>query len=282
MTYILVMMKQIEKLKTVCLAKNMSYRTMENYVHPIKMFLTWIDDEKRKIGRDSINEYHARLKTIGYETATMKLHACAIRFYLLHVMNKKDLVSSMPSIKQVSKLPVVLSKEEVKLMISKAKNPIHETILLVLYSCGLRLNEIINVRMMDIDYYRKNILVHGKGRKDRFVPIIDEVLSKIKAHFSHLKAKDYFCSTQDGSRHLSSRTIGKIVSNCAEWAGIKKRVYPHLLRHSFATHCLEDGIDIRYIQLLLGHSSILATAQYTHVASMPEIKNRSNLFYLFN
>jgi len=276
------MMKQLEKLKTMCLAKNMSDRTLENYLHCVGRFLDWISNNKKNIDRDSINEYHAKIKTGGFETATMKLHACAIRFYLLHVLNRLDLVASMPSIKQVSKLPVILSKEEVKLLINKAKNPIHETILLVLYSCGLRLDEILNVRMMDIDFFRKNILVHGKGRKDRFVPVIDEVLSKIKAYFGHLKPKDYFCSTQDGTRRLSSRTIGKIVGNCAGWAGINKRVYPHLLRHSYATHCLEDGIDIRYIQLLLGHSSILATAQYTHVASMPEIKNRTNLAYLFN
>jgi site-specific recombinase XerD len=281
MCYIKVMMKQIELLKTMCLAKNMSDRTTENYIRPVRLFLEWINKNDKKIDRDSINEYHTKLKKCGYETATMKLHACAIRFYLLHVENRQDLVSSMPTIKQVSKLPVILSKEEVKLMISKAKNPIHETILLVLYSCGIRLDEIMNIRMMDIDFYRKNILVHGKGRKDRFVPVVDEVLNKIKTHFKHLKPKDYFCSCQDGSKRLCSRTIGLIVSNCAKWAGINKRVYPHLLRHSYATHCLEDGIDIRYIQLLLGHSSILATAAYTHVASMPEIKNRSNLSYLF-
>lgn len=273
------MMKQIEKLKIACDSKNMSTKTKKNYILPVEMFLKW--HENKEITPESVIEYHAYIKRSGYATATMKLHACAIRFYFLHVLNRNDLIERMPSIKQISKLPVVLSKEEVKLLISATNNKFHEAYLLVLYTCGLRLSELLNIRVSEIDFYRKNILVHGKGRKDRFVPLIDEVAAKIKNLISGRTPHSFFCSTMDGSRKLCSRTISLIVEHCAKKAGINKRVYPHLLRHSYATHCLEDGIDIRYIQLVLGHSSILATAQYTHVASMPAIKNENNLSYLF-
>jgi site-specific recombinase XerD len=282
MVYIKGMMKQTENLRIALQAMNMSDRSSENYYSACDMFFNWLEKNKLEINRDTLFKYHAKLKNSNYSTASMKMHACAIRYYLKNVLNRNDLIAEMPSIRQVSKLPVILSKEEVKELISKAGNKIHETFLLVLYTCGLRLKEFENIRMMDIDFYRKNILIHGKGRKDRFVPVIDEVLAKIKENFSDLKPKDYLYTSMDRTHRLSSRTIGNIINQCAAKAGINKRVYPHLLRHSYATHCLEDGIDIRYIQLLLGHSSILATSQYTHVASMPEIKNRTNLSYLFN
>ncbi len=278
--YIGVMMQQLKKLQIACDSKNMSNKTSQNYTLPIKHFIEWHGE--REITPESVIEYHAHIKRSGYSTATMKLHACAIRFYFRNVLNREDLVLRMPSIRQISKLPVILSKEEVKMLIAAAKNPKHQLYLLVLYTCGLRLSEMLNIKMKDIDYYRKNILIHGKGRKDRFVPLMSNVAEKIKAHCNDLRPDDYFCSAmKDKTRRLSARTIGAIVSNCARWAKINKRIYPHLLRHSYATHCIEDGIDIRYVQLVLGHSSILATAQYTHVASMPEIKNENNLGYLF-
>ena len=280
-SYILVMTKQLEKLRIALEARNMSDRTTGNYIEPCRRFLTWLSDEKKEITPDSISEYHSSLKRSGFATATMKLHSCAIRFFLRSVVKDESLVSSMPTIRQVSTLPVVLAKEEVSSLIAAAKNKTHEMILLVLYTCGLRLEEMCTVKIKDIDFYRKTMLIHGKGRKDRFVPVMPQVLEKIKDCISKLSPNDYLTTTINGHRKMSSRTVGKIVSNCAGWAKINKRVYPHLLRHSYATHCLESGIDIRYIQVMLGHSSILATAQYTHIARMPEARNDLNLAYLF-
>jgi integrase/recombinase XerD len=183
-------MNYLEALKTACDASNMSERSKENYTHPLEMFLTWLNG--REITPEAITEYHAKLKRIGYETATMKLHACAIRFFLRNVLKREDFVSQMPSIKQVSKLPVVLSKEEVKYMIGSALNNTHKTILTVLYSCGLRLSELLSIKMREIDYYRKNIVIHGKGRRDRFVPINDKIIEMIKKNMGDLKPNDFF------------------------------------------------------------------------------------------
>ena len=282
------MMKQIEKLRIHCSANNFSEKTSENYVRPVELFLNWLENKKREIDRESLFEYHAVLKKKGYETATIKLHACAIRYYLRSVLNRNDLVSSMPTVKQVSKLPVVLSKEEVKRMIGSALNKTHKMILTVLYSCGLRCEEMLSVRLMDIDFDRKNILIHGKGSRDRFVPIGPKVISLIKETIVGLGPKDHLCTSirrgplDQSGRLLSSRTIGKIVENSARRAGITKRVYPHLLRHSVATHLIEDGVDISYIQVLLGHSSILATSHYTQIATMPNNTMECKTNYLFD
>jgi integrase/recombinase XerD len=273
------MMKQIERLKIELNARRMSEKTINNYMRPCVLFLEW--HKSNKITEKSISEYNSKLRSNGLATATMKLHACSIRFFIRNVLKKERLAKSIPPIRQQSKLPVVLSKEEVKRLLDSTENKIHKTILTVLYTCGLRLMEIINIKMGDIDFSRKNIIIHGKGSRDRFVPIGDKTAELIKENMSHLSYDKYFCSTQDGSRQLSDRTIGKLVENGARKAKINKRVYPHLLRHSRATHLLEDGVDIRYIQLLLGHTSILATAQYTHVAAMPNEKLEKNTDYLF-
>lgn len=274
------MMTQIQKLKIELDARRMSYKTIGNYVHPVELFLAW--HGKRKIEKSSIVEYNAELRNNKrYSTATMKLHACSIRFFLKNVVKKEFLASSMPPIRQESKLPIILSKDEIKKLLDCTKNNIHKTILTLLYTCGLRLNELCEIKMGEIDFDRKNILIHGKGSKDRFVPIGDNVIKMIKENMSHLTYDKYFCSSQDGSRKLSDRTVGKLVENGARKAKINKRVYPHLLRHSRATHLLESGTDIRYIQLLLGHTSILSTASYTHVASMPDGKLEKNTEFLF-
>jgi integrase/recombinase XerD len=277
--YIHVMMKQIEKLKTELDARRMSEKTILNYVRPVELFLKW--HSERKITEESISEYGAHLRRCGLSTATMKLHSCAIRFFVRTVLKKEKLAQNIPPIRQESKLPIILSKEEVKRLLDCTSNDIHRTILTVLYTCGLRLTELISIKIGDIDFDRKNILIHGKGSKDRFVPIGDNVIGIIKKNMSHLAYDKYFCSTQDGSRRLSLRTISALVESGARKAKINKRVYPHLLRHSRATHLLESGTDIRYIQLLLGHTSILSTASYTHVAAIPDEKLEKNTEFLF-
>lgn len=273
------MMKQIEMLKTELDARRMSKKTIINYIHPCTLFMEWHNG--KNITENSVAEYSAKLRNSGLATATMKLHSCSIRFFIRNVLKKERLASKIPPIRQESKLPIVLSKKEIKGIIDSTKNPIHKTILIVLYTCGLRLSELINIKMGEVDFDRKNIIVHGKGSSDRFIPISDSLIYEIKSSLSHLKHSNYLCSTQKGKRQLSVRSIQKLIENGAIKAGITKRVYPHLFRHSRATHLLEDGVDIRYIQLLLGHTSILSTAQYTHVAQMPNERVEKNTDFLY-
>lgn len=280
------MMKLIEKLKNACDARNMSEKTQVNYIRPVILFLQY--HKEKEITSETVEKYHAYLKRDKkFATATMKLHACAIRFFIRNVMGREDLVSAMPSIRQTYPLPFVLSKNEVKRLIGSALNKNHKMILSVLYTCGLRLSELLSIKLCEIDFERKEILVHGKGRRDRFVPINDNVSALVKDCTSDLKHNDYLCTTirhgclDHSKRRMCGRSIACIINQCAKRAGISKRTYPHLLRHSLATHLLEDGVDIRYIQVLLGHTSILATSHYTHIAKMPTNLVAMNINYLF-
>lgn len=285
--YLFSMMKQhMEDLEIVLDASNMSDRTKENYIRPVKLFLNYINSNE--ITSKSLLKYQAHLKRKKYKPSTMKLHTCAIKYFLRKVLNREDLANSMPSIRQGYNLPIILSKNEVKRIIGSALNDTHKMILLILYTTGVRLAELLSIKIGDIDIDRKEILIHGKGRRDRFVPINDNVINLIKNTTSDLKYKNHLCTVirkgpmDKTRRRMSFRTIGKIIENCSDRAGITKRVYPHLLRHSIATHLLEDGVDIRYIQVLLGHTSILATAGYTHIAKMKHNVIDLNINYLFD
>jgi site-specific recombinase XerD len=275
-------MKQIDKLKIELDARKMSSKTINNYVLPVTKFLAWHEKNNRKINEESISEYNAGLRRTLFSTATMKLHACAIRFFIRTVLKKERLANSMPPIRQESKLPIILSKNEVKRLLDNIKNDKHRAIITILYVCGLRLSELLSIRIGDVDFDRKTILVHGKGKRDRFIPIDNNLVLLIKSIIGNLSYDKALCSVQDGSRRLSHRSIAQIINNGTRNAKINKRVHPHLLRHSRATHLLEDGIDIRYIQLLLGHTSIISTASYTHVASMPNAKIDGNTSFLYN
>jgi len=164
-------------------------------------------------------------------------------------------------------LPVVLSKEEARKMIEITKNPKHNCIISLLYGTGVRVSELTHIKMRDIDMDRKMLRVfQGKGKKDRFVMLPEKLMPIFSIQMKLKSAGDYLFTNGRGSR-LTEATIQKIVGQAAEKAGIRKNVSPHTLRHSFATHLLENGTDIRYIQELLGHAKLQTTQIYTHVAS---------------
>lgn len=160
------------------------------------------------------------------------------------------------------KLPVVLSKQEIISMLDLLKNKNHKLVITLLYYSGLRLEEALNLKYSDIDFERKIIHVkHGKGSKDRIVFLHDKISNILKNHND-----TYILMSERGSRY-TKRSIQLIVKNTAKKAKINKKVSPHTLRHSFATHLLEAGADIRYIQKLLGHKDLKTTQIYTHVAN---------------
>ncbi len=269
-----------KKLILLCEAKNMSDKTISNYLGTCTKFENWLLRKKIDIiGRDALIGFFAYLKR-GNSTATRKLHSCALRFYFRHVTQEEEIAMVIPSIKQESKLPVVLSKEEVKRLIDNIENVRHKGYVLLLYTCGLRIAELMSVKIRDFDFDRKNIIIHGKGKKDRFVPLSTAFIAYFNEWKNYFIRAKYFCSRQRDKERLSSASITAIIKRAASRAEILKRVYPHLLRHSFATHCIDSGIDIRYVQVMLGHASILATSQYTHIAMMPEAKNNNNLDFL--
>jgi len=169
--------------------------------------------------------------------------------------------------KQDNKVPVVLSKTEVKNMLEAKTNPKHKILLMLVYSAGLRVGETVRLKKEHIDLSRKSIrIVSGKGRKDRYTLLSDSVCRLIKDYYASFNIETWVFPGAKKSSHLSIRSAQHICADALYRAGINKGASIHSLRHTFATHLMENGTDIRYIQELLGHNSIRTTERYTHVA----------------
>ncbi|PIN78270.1 integrase [Candidatus Woesearchaeota archaeon CG06_land_8_20_14_3_00_33_13] len=208
---------------------------------------------------------------------TVRVAGFAIKFYLsIKARQNKEInqiIEKTPNIKRDKRLPVILSKNEIENMIICTKNFGHRTILMLLYSSGMRASEIINLRWEDIDFNRNIIHIKlAKGGKDRIVMLSPKLKKNLKA--LDIEKKGLVFKTNRNKKY-SLRTIEVIVKKAAEKAGITKHVTPHTLRHSFATHLLEHGIDIRYIQKLLGHSDLKTTMIYTNVSKRDISKIKS-------
>lgn len=195
----------------------------------------------------------------------------------------------LPSIKHEKKLPVVLSKEEVWAMLQNAKLLKHRILIGLLYGCGLRCMEARSVRLQDLDFDRKQLkVVQGKGKKDRYVPLSEHLIRGLKKYIAAEKPQDYLFNGQpiervggDFDNRYSQRGVQWAVKQAAKAAGIKKEVYTHTLRHSYATHLLEDGMDIMTLKDLLGHQSIETTMEYLHIAQLESQRIFSPLDTLF-
>jgi len=184
------------------------------------------------------------------------------------------LIRGLP--KREKKLPKVLSKEDILTMINKTKNIKHRLLIKLLYSSGLRVSEAIKIKKQDFDFKRNLIRIEqGKGKKDRYTLLAKNLRNDLLRFFCKHNIKDYlFCGRKD---HLTIKSAQKIVDNAAKKARINRKVTPHMLRHSFATHLLENGVDIRYIQHLLGHSNLQTTQIYTKVSNLDILKIKSPL-----
>jgi integrase/recombinase XerD len=190
----------------------------------------------------------------------------AIKFYFEKVLGREKMYFDIQRPKKQKQLPDVLSKKEVKQIILNTNNLKHKCLIVLIYSCGLRRSEAINLKIADIDSSRMLIKIRGgKGHKDRYVQLADSLLKILRAYYREYKPKIYIFEGQN-SEQYSSTSISNVIKNAAKKAGIKKRVFPHILRHSFATHHLEQGTDLRYIQEWMGHNSSKTTEIYTHIS----------------
>jgi len=199
----------------------------------------------------------------------------AIKFYYEKVLKGERKTYLIDRPKKEKTLPTVLNEEEIKLLLNKTENLKHKAILMMAYSAGLRLGELINLKIKDIDSKRMQIRVEqAKGKKDRYTILSSKMLAILREYFSRYKPKEWLFEGEKGGKY-SARSIQKVVKLSATKAGIKKNVGVHTLRHTFATHLLENGTDLRYIQSLLGHESSKTTEIYTHITTkgFDQIKN---------
>jgi integrase/recombinase XerD len=201
----------------------------------------------------------------NYSVSSQRQFVSALKLFIVFYPQTKinDLVLERP--KRSRQLPSVLSQEEVLSIIQSTQNLKHRAIIALLYSCGLRISDLINLKLADFHIERKQLIVkNGKGRKDRYVSLADSFLPLLSNYYNSYKPKIYFVEGQNGGNY-SAESVRQFLRKSCLKAKIKKNVTPHTLRHSYATHLLENGVDIRYIQSLLGHAKPETTMIYTHV-----------------
>jgi site-specific recombinase XerD len=256
--------------------KRYSINTARTYISCFEKFINaFPNHELIKINEEDIQQYLNGLARKGVSVSQLNQAINSIKFYYELVLQMPNRFYSIERPFKADRLPKVLSKEEVVSIINATKNIKHRCILGLLYSSGLRRQELLNLRIQDIDSKRMMVTIYqGKGRKDRVTVLSKKVLVDLRVYFREWKPKHYLFESPTGEMYGKTST-SKILSEAARKAKIGKKVTPHMLRHSFATHLLEAGTDLRYIQTLLGHNSSKTTEIYTQVSlgHMQQVKS---------
>ncbi len=255
----------LEKLETELKIRNFSAKTQSAYISNNRMFLDFIGKDVNSVNEDDIKAYMAHLMDKGLKPSSVSLAMSSLRF-LYDEMMGKGIFAKIKLPKLEKKLPTVLSKEEIRKLLDITKNPKHNLLISFLYSSGLRVSEAISMKIDDLDLNeRMGIVRAGKGKKDRNIILSESLVNDLRKYLGGRKDENpYVFDVKD--RHIAVRQAQRVVSEAASRAGIKKRVFCHALRSSFATHLLEAGTDIRVIQELLGHSNLATTQRYTKVS----------------
>jgi site-specific recombinase XerD len=247
--------------------RGFSKRTIESYLLYNRLFLEFIKKIPSEITNEDIRKYLESFINRGCSHSTLNVALNSLKFYYGQVLGRKFFYN-IRGAKKSNYLPVILSKEEIARMLEVTKNPKHHFLISLMYSAGLRVSETVKIKMRDFDLDRKLIMVRqGKGAKDRCSLLSDKLIPVLKKQLILKKPSDYLFTGNDGKSHLTAESAEKIVKKAVALAGINKKISCHSLRHSFATHLLEAGTSIRYIQELLGHSKIETTQIYTKVAN---------------
>jgi len=255
-----------------------SEQTILTYCSYFKDFQVYFSNKDLDaINTDQINNYILELiKTKNISRSQQNQRINAIKFYYEKVLGREKEYYTIERPRTVKTLPEVLSKNEVKRILDTCKNIKHKCLLSLIYSAGLRRSELINLKLKDIDSERGYIRVReAKGNKDRVSLLSDTLITYLRKYYLQYEPQVYVFEGQKAGEKYSATSIVKVLEKACRLAGIKKHVTPHTLRHSFATHLLEQGTDLRYIQSLLGHSSSKTTEIYTHVSkkTLNNIKN---------
>jgi len=264
--------KLLQRLHDELVRRQYSPITVRSYVRIIEHFRRHTGGRLDRLGPDAIRQYHISLLKEGrVSVETVVTHVCALRFFCRHVLRRRNVYEDLPYPKRRDRLPVVLSPEEVQRLIAGAKNLYHRTILLTLYGAGLRRAELCDLKVRNIDSQRMMLRVErGKGGRDREIPLSPTLLATLREYYRWMRPQTYlFPGTRQGWRAdapITSKVVWDAVQYAVRKAGLDKRVTPHTLRHSYATHLLEAGADRRTIQLLLGHADRSHTTVYLHLS----------------
>jgi site-specific recombinase XerD len=253
--------------------RNYAETTIDCYIRAVEDFSRRFHLSPDRLGPRHIREYQAELfQKQNLATPTVRQRLAALRFFYIKTLKKAWSVEETPYPKTTRRLPTILSQEEVTRLIDAARPPLHRTLLMTLYATGLRRAELARLKVSDIDSQRMVIHVRGgKGRKDRDVLLSPKLLDELRQHWRRLRRKPsvwLFPSRygRSSDRPITPKGIYHACKEAARRAALQKVIYPHTLRHCFATHLLEAGADLRTIQILLGHSDLKETTIYLHLS----------------
>lgn len=251
--------------------------TIRIYTNMLQQFFSYYHAYKpQEITNEQINSYLRYLIQVREVSESTQNQAInAIKFYYERVLGGNRQTYYIERPRKGRYLPTVLSEKETILLLKTSKNLKHKAILTIIYSCGLRISELLNIKLNHIDYDSNRIhIVSAKGKKDRYVPLANMAKKMLDIYIQKIKPEEYLFEGINGGKY-SATSVQKFIKKYANEAGITKTVTPHTLRHSFATHLLEKGTDLRYIQHILGHNNSKTTEIYTHITQvgMEKIKN---------
>jgi integrase/recombinase XerD len=265
------MISYLSEFETEMILRGYSPRTIAAYTDKMSRFLRWAKRSPDQIDLDLIKRYQRHLaETIPGSWSTFNQSVCAIRFFATMVLRKDWDVRHIPFHRLERKLPLVLGRDEIRRLLAVTMAFYkHYAIVATLYATGVRVAELVNLKYTDID--AANACIHvrkGKGSKERLVQLPDSLLLILRTHFKVMpfRLTSWLFPGRQSYEPMTTRAVQDLLKRAAVTAGITKTVSPHILRHSMATHLLEDGTDLRTIQVLLGHQNISTTAKYLHVA----------------
>lgn len=256
-------------------------RTIERYVHCAQMLIRHFWRPAESLSMEDVRSFMLHLvhvRKIG--PSSQKVYVAALKFLFAHVVGRPEVLHALPNPRVPRTLPVVLSGTEVEALLGAVESLKYRGVIMCTYGSGLRVTEACTLRPGDVD--SKRMLLHvanAKGARDRYVPLPERLLDGLRAYWIAARPRrdGYLFPDSSDESHIDPRSVRHVLARAAEAIGMRKRVSPHVLRHSFATHLLELGTDIRVIQALLGHASIRSTARYTRVGGPLLTRTKSPL-----
>lgn len=248
--------------------RKLAPKTQHDYVQRVKNFAAFLGRSPATASTEDVRRYQLHLASSGARTPKINGTVSALRFFFDVTLDRADIAKHLSVIYEPRKVPVVLSAEEVRRLLEATPGLKYKAALSVAYGAGLRVSEVVSLKVSDVDGARMTIRVEqGKGRKDRNAMLSPVLLELLREWWKVCRSRGWLFPGRDPVQPITTRQLTRACHEAAQAAGIEKRVSPHTLRHSFATHLLEQNVDIRVIQVLLGHARLDTTALYTRVAT---------------
>ena len=248
--------------------RNFLEKTQKDYIRHVKDLTAFLGRAPDTATAEDLRRYQLHLTETGIRPPTINSAVSALRFFFSVTVDRPDVTKPLTFVAEPRKIPIVLSPEDVARFLEAAPGPKYKAALSAAYGAGLRVSEVVALKVSDVDSRRMLLKIeHGKGRKDRFAMLSPQRLELLRDWWRIARPQVWLFPGQNPVNPLTTRQLNRAVHAAAQRAQITKRVTPHTLRHSFATHLLEQNIDIRVIQVLLGHAKLETTALYTRVAT---------------